>query len=63
MARIAHILGILLMKRYSTDIFLSNYFNLQWVHFEFYYIYIVSFSNFNLQKRSESFYLISTISY
>ena len=31
---IAHILGILLMNSYNTDIFFSNYYNLQSVHFE-----------------------------
>jgi len=32
--RIAHILGILLMNSYHTDIFCSNYYHLQSVHFE-----------------------------
>ena len=32
---IAHILGILLMNSYNTDIFFSNYCNLQSVHFEY----------------------------
>ena len=32
--RIAHILGILLMNSCNTDIFFSNYYNLQSVHFE-----------------------------
>ena len=31
---IAHILGILLMNSYNTDIVFSNYYNLQSVHFE-----------------------------
>ena len=31
---IAHILGILLMNSYNTDIFFSNYYNLRSVHFE-----------------------------
>ena len=31
---IAHILGILLMNGYNTDIIFSNYYNLQSVHFE-----------------------------
>ena len=43
------------MNSHNTDIFLRNCYNLQSVHFEFCYIYIVSFSNFNLQKRSDSF--------
>ena len=29
-------LGILLMNSYNTDIFFSNYYNLQSVHFELY---------------------------
>ena len=33
--RIAHILGILLMNSCNTDIFFSNYYNLQSVHFEY----------------------------
>ena len=33
---IAHILGIVLMNSYNTDIFFSNYYNLQSVHFELY---------------------------
>ena len=33
---IAHILGILLMNSYNTDISFSNYYNLQSVHFELY---------------------------
>ena len=32
---IAHTLGILLMNSYNTDIFFSNYYNLQSVHFEY----------------------------
>ena len=32
---IAHILGILLMNSYNTDIFFSTYYNLQSVHFQF----------------------------
>ena len=31
---IAYILGILLMNSYNTDIFFSNYYNLQSLHFE-----------------------------
>ena len=31
---IAHILGILLMNSYHTDVFFSNYYHLQSVHFE-----------------------------
>ena len=31
----AHISGILLMNSYNTDIFFSNYYNLQSVHVEF----------------------------
>ena len=31
---IAHILGILLMNIYNTDIFFTSYYNLQSVHFE-----------------------------
>ena len=31
---IAHILGILLMNSYHTDIFFSNFYHLQSVHFE-----------------------------
>ena len=31
---IVHIFGILLMNSYNTDIFFSNYYNLQSVHFE-----------------------------
>ena len=33
--RIAHILGILLMKSCNTDIFFSNYYHLQSVRFEY----------------------------
>jgi len=33
--RIAHILGILLMNSYNTDIFFSNYYHLQSVRFEY----------------------------
>ena len=34
MCGIAHILCILLMNSYNTDIFFSKYYNLQSVHFE-----------------------------
>ena len=35
---IAHILGILPMNSYNTNIFFSNYYNLQSVHFELHYL-------------------------
>ena len=44
----AHILGILMMNSYNTDIFFSNYYNLQSVHFELQSVLLIP--NYALEK-------------
>ena len=51
----AHILGILLMNSYNKDIFFSNYYNLQSVHFE---LQVILVSNVQINDEMRIFGLV-----